>query len=264
MRIVTLNCWGGRIPELLDFLPTLCADVYCLQEIYSAPEGTPSPLTFPENREAAVLPRLFSSIGKSLPNHRGSFYPFVQGYLNDTRRTEHKIWYGIATFIRNTLSVIGERMEFVHGTYRHSGWGESPLSRNAHCIRIWRPETESPLVITHMHGLWTRNGKGDSPERLEQANKLAKLCFEMKEGADLVVCGDFNILPGSATLQMLGALGLKDLVIEGGHTDTRTSHYKKSLRYADYMMVSRDMPVTSFQVLTDPEISDHRPLILDC
>jgi endonuclease/exonuclease/phosphatase family metal-dependent hydrolase len=71
------------------------------------------------------------------------------------------------------------------------------------------------------------------------------------------------VLPGSATLQALAGLGLTDLITSRGHTNTRTSHYKKAPRFADYMLVSGNVAVRHFEVVREPEVSDHRALLLD-
>lgn len=76
----------------------------------------------------------------------------------------------------------------------------------------------------------------------------------------LVVCGDLNLLPDSATFDTLGALGLVDLV---GTADTRTSRYAKPLRHADYLLVNRPHEVQRFEIVAEPEVSDHRPLVVD-
>jgi endonuclease/exonuclease/phosphatase family metal-dependent hydrolase len=85
----------------------------------------------------------------------------------------------------------------------------------------------------------------------------------MEENDPLVVCGDFNVEPDSETFDVLKKLGLTDLVTSRGFTDTRTSHYQKPGRFADYMLVNTSVEVVSFQVVEQPEISDHRPLILE-
>ena len=48
-----------------------------------------------------------------------------------------------------------------------------------------------------------------------------------------------------------------------GFSGTRTSHYTKPERFADYMLVSDPKAVTRFDVVYDPEVSDHCPLLLD-
>src|SRR3989338_4612567 len=270
IRIVSLNCWGGRVHEpLLDFLQNVDADILCLQEMYYAPPDVPSPLIFNYKHRPTesplAYPSLFTNIRAILWNHQAFFYPTAQGYLNDGITTEYKVRYGLATFIRNSLPIIGEGIRFVHGTYRSAVFGDSPLPRNAHCVRLWRYDHNKPLVIAHMHGLWLPIGKGDAPERKSQATALADLVKSvMQQDDDIVVCGDFNVLPDSITFDILGNLGLRDLVVTSGYTDTRTSYYKKDPRYADYMLVSTGLQVLNFDVPTEPEVSDHRPLVLDC
>jgi endonuclease/exonuclease/phosphatase family metal-dependent hydrolase len=78
----------------------------------------------------------------------------------------------------------------------------------------------------------------------------------------LIVCGDFNVLPESRLFEALAGLGLKDLVTTRGFHDTRTSHYAKPVRFADYLLVSDEVAVLSFDVVESPEVSDHRPLLL--
>ena len=48
-----------------------------------------------------------------------------------------------------------------------------------------------------------------------------------------------------------------------GDADTRTSHYAKPVRHASYLLVSDVAAVGRFEVMTKPEVSDHRALILD-
>ena len=54
--------------------------------------------------------------------------------------------------------------------------------------------------------------------------------------------------------------GLRDLV---GTADTRTSRYPKPVRHASYLLVSDVAAVERFEILIEPEVSDHRALILD-
>jgi endonuclease/exonuclease/phosphatase family metal-dependent hydrolase len=125
-------------------------------------------------------------------------------------------------------------------------------------------EKGRPVSIVQMHGLRDLNGKMDTPERVAQAQRLSALTQVVMQGNDpLVVCGNFNVEPDSATFDILKQLELIDLVTSRGFTDTRTSHYKKPGRYADYMLVNPFVEVVSFQVVEQPEGSDHRPLILE-
>jgi endonuclease/exonuclease/phosphatase family metal-dependent hydrolase len=114
-----------------------------------------------------------------------------------------------------------------------------------------------------MHGLRDPAGKGDTPERIEQAHRLLNLVTRVMSPEDaLVVCGDFNVEPDSRTFDILAGIGLSDLVTSRGFKGTRTSHYGKAGRFADYMLVNGSVDWTEFSVLADPEVSDHCPLVL--
>ena len=75
--------------------------------------------------------------------------------------------------------------------------------------------------------------------------------------------GDFNLLPETQSIKKLESIGLRNLIKEYGVTSTRTAHYTKLEKYADYMFVSRDIEVADFKVLPDA-VSDHSPLYLAC
>ena len=68
------------------------------------------------------------------------------------------------------------------------------------------------------------------------------------------------MLPDSVTFERLAAVGMTDLV---GTADTRTSRYTKPIRHADYLLVSDPAAVARFEIVASPEVSDHRPLLLD-
>lgn len=269
IRVVSINIWGGRVYDtLMEYLPQVNADVYCLQEVYNAPVPLPEWLTFEvifREPEAPVRPNLFQEIANILPEHRGFYYPAARGFLHDGAPVETPVEYGIATFVRKSIPIIGEHMGFVYSQFRHYGWGDPPLSRNAHAIRILDYETESPVVIAHMHGLWQKSGKEDSGIRDHQSILFAHTIENvMGVGDCIIACGDWNLLPESSTFGFLrDHLGLRDLVTGRGFTDTRTSYYKKNPRYADYMCVSSGVKVKHFDVVADPEVSDHRPLLLE-
>ena len=114
-----------------------------------------------------------------------------------------------------------------------------------------------------MHGLRDLRGKGDTPERAGQARRFLNLAEGVTAPGDIrVLCGDFNVEPDSETLDILRQTGLVELVTSRGFTGTRSSHYPKAGRYADYMLVDPEQAVSGFDVVTDPEVSDHCPLVL--
>jgi endonuclease/exonuclease/phosphatase family metal-dependent hydrolase len=265
MRIVSLNAWGGLLHEpLMRYLVDVDADVLCLQEVGRAPGSQADWLTYRDHGvELQQRVNLFDELQIALPAHDGFFLPVARGDLFDgDRRIASE--FGLATFVRKTYPVIGQAAGFVHGEFSADGWGPHPRSRNAHCIRLFDYERGYPITIAQMHGLRDIAGKGDTPARRHQANALVEIIRQvLREGDRLVVCGDFNVLPDSETFEILGSLGLADLVTSRGHDDTRTSYYRKQPRFADYMLVTPDIEVVGFDPVAEPEVSDHRALLLD-
>lgn len=265
MKIMSLNGWGGRLgAELTSFLQAAAPDVLCLQEVVHTPDTDKDWLSYRDG--GSDLPQranFFDEVSKSLPDHTAIFCPAAVGDLwNGDQRISSQ--WGLATFIRNTLPIVAQHQGFVHGVFSANGYGAHPRSRNAHAVRLFDFACQQPIVIAHMHGLRDLGGKQDTLERVVQARKLAALVMSVAQDGDrIVVCGDFNVLPGSETFSILGELGLSDLVQGRGFQGTRTSLYEKPGRFADYLLVNSAVKISAFEVLKLPEVSDHCPLVLE-
>lgn len=257
VRLVSLNAWGGRLAgALLPWLAEADPDVLCLQEVTRAVEPHPGPLWFTDG-EAPLFQRadLFADVRAALPGHDATFCPAMRGVLHDAEGRAVASAFGVATFVRREIPVLGQVQGFVHGDFRGDGWGPPPVPRTLHGVRL------PGLRVAHLHGLRDPAGKHDTPARAAQAERIAALLGALgPAGAPLVLAGDLNLLPGSATFDRLAGLGLCDLV---GDADTRTSHYAKAPRSADYLLVTPGVPVGRFEVVAEPEVSDHRALLLE-
>jgi hypothetical protein len=264
-RVVSLNLWGGRLHDaLMPWLAGMEADVFCFQEVAHTPDARGDWADY--LHEGRILPqrsRLLDELTAALPGHQCFFAPSLRGMLLDAGKEVVSTW-GLATFVRRDHLVIGQVADFVHGDYPGEGWGEYPRPSNVIALRIAPGGRLPAITVSQVHGLRDTAGKEDTPARLAQAQRLVELTGRIaRRGEGLVVCGDFNVIPDSATFARLGELGLSDLVTGRGFSDTRTSHYRKPGRFADYMLVNDVMPVAGFDVVTDPEVSDHRPLVLE-
>ncbi len=264
MKVMCLNGWGGKLHEkLLPYLENSEPDVLCLQEVIHSPESSKDWLTYRDGDHVlAQRANFFRDVSNALPDHVAIFCPAAQGVLWDQDQPVPSQW-GLATFVRRSLPIIGQIQGFVHKGFSPAGYGDHPRSRSAHGVRVYDDSAGRSVSITHMHGLRDLNGKMDTPERAAQARRLLDLSRQISEPGDVVVvCGDFNVEPGSETLAILADAGLHELVTARGIESTRTTHYKKPGRFADYMLVNRVDAVTSFDVIHDPEVSDHCPLVL--
>ncbi len=244
MKIISLNTWGGRagIENLHDFFrKNKEVDIFCLQEVW---EGGDSEVA---KWGEGIDTKMLTNIGSILESHSLFFYP----HYHD--------WYGLAMFVKKNFIIIEEGDIFVH---KDKGWVHDEFAANhARNLQYVTIETKYGLqTILNFHGIWNGQGKDDSDDRLIQSDNISK--FLSKINNPHVLMGDFNLLPETKSLKILEDNGLRNLIKEFGVTSTRSSHYKKPLKFADYTLVSKEIKVKDFRVLPD-EISDHLAMYLD-
>lgn len=263
MRVLSLNAWCGVLYDALaDWLPTCEADVVCLQEVTRTP-GLGGWVDFSDaERSLSTRANLFDDVQTLLPDHQGFFVVNDAGPI----RVDGATWrqdFGLAVFVHQRHPVIGQTASFIYGSFvdHDEAWAIAERPRLAQGIRIRERAWGRTLSVAHTHGLRDPDGKHDTPARLDQAVRLAAVVDGLRQPEDLtVVCGDLNLLPDSATFEILGRHGLIDLV---GTADTRTASYDKPVRHANYLLVSDPAAVVRFETPAEPAVSDHRPLILD-
>lgn len=262
MRVVSLNAWcGGMLGPLLEWLPGCGADVLCLQEVTWTP-GHDGWVTYADpDRTSWQRSSLFEDLRRVLPRHQAQFHTCDTGPVRCEDEVVRRQHFGIATLVAPHLAVVGGEASFVHGgPAHHEAWPAEDRGRVAHAVRVM-DRTGRGVTVAHLHGVRMSSGKADTPARRRQAERVAALVERVRQPEDLVVvAGDLNVLPDSETFDVLAKVGLTDLV---GSTDTRTSAYTKPVRHASYLLVSDPAAVVSLAVLTEPEVSDHRPLVLD-
>jgi endonuclease/exonuclease/phosphatase family metal-dependent hydrolase len=267
MRLVSLNAWAGQVwPAFSDWVPAVGADILCLQEVTRAPVSSPDWLVYADaERRLDQRTDLFADVTRLLPmGYQGQFNPAMCGPLTDAVGAAYPSEFGLAMWVTQRVAVTECLHRFVFGSYRPDGWGKPPVPRNMQVMRLFDPASDRPFIVAHLHGLRDPAGKGDTPDRAAQAQAIIAAIMALRQSGDpVILAGDLNLLPESATFAALATIGLADLVTTRGHTDTRTSLYGKSQRYADYLLVSEDVKVIDFAVPATPEVSDHRPLILD-
>lgn len=266
MRFVSLNAWGGQVwPALADWIASERFDILCLQEVIRAPVPSPEWLTYRDPfRELDQRADLFGDVSGLLPGFQGRFAAATRGTLHDATGKTFASDHGIAFWVRPDLAITQAEQCFIHGSYRHDGWGAEPVPRSFQIARICDPVSGATFAFAHLHGLRDPAGKGDTSTRMAQSDAIVRAVTRFRKPDEpLILAGDFNLLPDSATFRALKAIGLGDLVTSRGHTDTRTSLYPKPQRFADYLLISPQLRARAFDVPALPEMSDHRPLVLD-
>jgi endonuclease/exonuclease/phosphatase family metal-dependent hydrolase len=253
MKIMTLNTWGGIAgkEQLLSFFEKHKAevDIFCLQEIWAAP--------YPdlENQDVG---------GKKLKNENIMVYgkDDITGVLDGHIayfKPHYLDHYGLLMTVKKNINIIKEGDVFVHKYKEYIPDGDSGKhARNIQYVQI--PFGTTTLTVINFHGLWNGGGKTDTVDRIDQSFNIIKFLTTCK--GEVILLGDFNLLPHTESLVMIEDLGLRNLVKEYGVTSTRTSFYKKPERFADYILVSNGIQVKDFGVLPD-EVSDHSPLFIE-
>jgi len=266
MKIVSLNAWGGQLwNALAPWVTQVSPDVLCLQEVTRAPVPSPEWLSYADAfRRLDQRADLFGDVSALLPGHQAWFAPATRGTLQDTSGAAVASEHGLGMWVRRDLAVTERAQGFVHGTYRSGGWGPEPVPRTMQVARIQDTQTGQAVCVGHLHGLRDPDGKGDTPARSAQTTRMASVFQRVWTPQETgVLAGDFNLLPDSACFDHLEQIGLHSLIAHHGITDTRTARYTKAQRFADYMLVTRDLLGAPFAVPALPEVSDHRPMILE-
>jgi endonuclease/exonuclease/phosphatase family metal-dependent hydrolase len=262
MRVVSVNAWGGAMYDvLIPWLTQVKADVVCVQEVTRSP-GTSGWATFTDGER--TLPQrlnLLDDVSTALRDHAPHFIANDSGPVVDAEGVTWRQDFGIATWVRDRFPVIGLDARFVHSHYiDHADWVQD-RPRAALAATVRDRDIGRTVSVIQLHGLRDPAGKHDTSARREQARRLAELVDRVRSMSDLtVLCGDLNLLPNSETFGLLRDVGMVDLV---GNADTRTSRYTKPIRSANYMLVSSQDAVSRFEVLSQPEVSDHRALLLE-
>jgi len=239
-KLISLNIWEGHMcDDILNLLKTKDdIDIFCLQEVYS---NAPKSISTCNN---IVTLDIFERIQDALPKHIGYFSPVVNEY------------YGNAIFVNKNITVSGEGKEEIYLNPQYNGVG--PAHNRA--LQWLKCHVGAQIFyVANIHGLWNGKGKADSPERLEQSQKIRNFVESLRH--PILLCGDFNLRPDTESIKIVEQ-GFNNLISQNNIKSTRTKLYLKDEKHADYIFVSVDIEVALFRVLPDV-VSDHAPLLLE-
>lgn len=229
-------------------------DIFCFQEMFQSSKSKFS---------NEIKTDIYSDVSKILKDHVGFFVPTFTGYDTE-EKVDFDLAFGQATFVKKSIKLISEETVFVHGEFDSkppvvvNGIRDGmDLPRNIHCIKVKIDGKE--VLIGNLHGYWLPDSKHDSPESIKQMQKVKKI-FTSFNGPK-ILCGDFNLRPDTKSIKMFEK-DMRNLIIEYAVTGTRSNLHKRAEKFADYIMVSEDVRVNSFEVV-NKDVSDHLPLMLD-
>ncbi len=255
MKIITLNIWGGRVLEpLLEFFKTKAqeADVICLQEVFAS--GL-------ELEDVDVCTNMLDRLLPIMQDYRFVYNSNVVDRL--TSQIEGSdLRYGNAIFVRKSLRLRGSQNQFIvkypGDVYDLEAGDDHP--RALQIVQL-SDEYGNNFSVANYHGYWSNGPKTDDEVRLEQSVRIREVLDGLNE--PFVLCGDFNLLPTTKSLDILRD-GLSDMVQKYKLSTTRSPLYKRIdyAPFADYMFTTPEVRDKSFRALDDV-VSDHLALELD-
>jgi len=248
MKLISLNTWGCRITEpVFEFIHnnSMSVDIFCFQEILKGGKGKTG---------RGEIKSAYEDIQHLLPNHIAYFSEYGEGgyYSESSKNLDFK--YGIACYVRSDLKQsFGQGIALYDQTKKWSDYSGRCAAGTALAVEV------EDYAIINLHGLWQGSIKEDTEAKIEQSRKIIDLAEKIKRRK--IICGDFNLLPTTESIQMLGDT-YNDLIEEYTIRDTRSSLYTGELRYSDYAFVDKDISVNDFSV-PNMIVSDHLPLIIE-
>lgn len=255
MRIITLNAWCGRaLYPLMKFVEKYAdtTDVFCFQEVFDTSQDKVDS----RHPNEHLCGNLFDKLGQVLEScdFMGFFAPRPQG---PNRMSQAMFWNQ-----RLMTNGFGFGSHVIFEPAETAGAPtDAPSSRVAQYLTVER-SGRGWIHIINYHGLWNGGHKRDCPERLLQSEHLNELAASL--GGSTVLCGDMNLDPDTEAIALL-ARDRVNLISEYYTVpSTRTPLYRHLndsdySQAADYVIVSPDLTVRSFEKLPDIA-SDHMPL----
>jgi endonuclease/exonuclease/phosphatase family metal-dependent hydrolase len=250
MKLITLNAWGGKLYEpLIQFIKdNKDVDIFCFQDVLFGNEPMFSPI------EKGRL-NLFSEISNVLKDYEYVISREPGHSWVGSEILSEDIGAGKVIFVRKKFKIVrsGE-FDVCDVSFKDQ------VIVSSACQWIEIEKNGEIITILNLHGLWQRDSKKkDTAERLEQSRRIRN--FLSTVSGKKIFCGDFNMIPDGESIKILEE-GMRNLIKEYSITSTRSKHYPKEEKFADYILVSNDIKVDNFKALPH-EVSDHLALYLD-
>lgn len=176
---------------------------------------------------------------------------------NYTETTHHKYVtaaddFWVSTFIRKDITVLSSEVLMP----------DDMDTGIAICSKVQASSDE--LYVCNIHGMSRPKEKRDDPGRIKQSQELINFFKDKSE--PVIIGGDFNLFPDTQSITMFAEHGYRDLIKEFDIATTRNhfawDRFPVKMNYSDYVFLKGGVVLKSFTV-TDNEVSDHLPLLLE-
>jgi len=238
MKIMQLNIWGGKLgKQIKELIAEEQPDVLCFQEVVKLPTHDTLFFTALAEFEALGYSSFFSPVfGFNLMKHKAEF--------GNAILTKHALTETETVFTRKEYN---SDMDMLDKDYNIRNLQHATINTGVDTVHI----------LNH-HGHHLHEHKNGDEETIRQCKLIADYVKTLT--GNIVLCGDFNLSPSSASLAQLNAQ-LINHCLETNVATTRTSLTNKT-EVCDYIFSSRNITVARFEVLKQI-VSDHAALILE-
>lgn len=256
MKLISLNTWGGKKYKALEnFIKKYSADtdIFSFQEVFNTTSGI--------REHSGVRLNLYSEIAKILNDFQGYFLSTVDNYIAGSFQPnfiDFNLSWGQALFVKKKIKVKSSGSFYVYGSKKEfdpKDWNSFPRA----VLYVTLKEDTNLFTICNLHGIWTKEGKADTPSRISQSNQIND--FLDKQKGEKILTGDLNLNMDTQSIKLLEK-NMINLIKDYNIATTRSSFFTRSEKFADYTFVSSDVHVLNFEV-PNIKISDHLPMILD-
>ncbi len=266
MKLICLNIWGGKIYEpLMKFVREQAesTDIFCFQEVFRSPRKDV------ETSNGTRI-HMLDEFATALPDFNYVFHPVISG-VDNSGPVDFEIEMGQAEFVKKSIPIVSSGEAPIYSPEDDGSFDTYEfMPRNLGYFRITRANKQ--LTLINIHGLTHKSdNKLDNPERLEQSRAIKEFAVQAclpagREKGDVIICGDFNILPEAESIITFSDL-FTDLIKKYGIQTTRSRispwyGTPNEMKFSDYAFASPGIEITDFKV-PDVEISDHLPLIIE-
>ena len=190
-------------------------------------------------------PAIVEQLDELLIGEFSAYYAYKENDADD---------YHLATYVRRNLQVVRNREVLA---------GVGSVGLGLACTV--RTSGDKELTITSVHGNSQPGHKLDTPDRLVQSGQLIE-SSNTSNGTSVFI-GDFNLLPGTESVDMFVKSGYRNLINEYNIATTRNEiawrRYPENKQlYADYAFIRGGSGVVYDFTVEPIDVSDHLPLLL--
>ncbi|OGG41391.1 hypothetical protein A2837_02655 [Candidatus Kaiserbacteria bacterium RIFCSPHIGHO2_01_FULL_46_22] len=242
MKILQLNIWGGKLDkQLVNLLVREQADIVCMQEVVAVGGGS----------------SFFFEDLEELQKHTGYDYAYHTASHNFKYMKREAKW-GNAIISRLPFLETHNVYTYKEATVDFDYLEETDYNLGRALQHVAVDTKDGLLHILNHHGYHIGSHKNGDDETLRQCGLIAD--YVRKLEGQVVLCGDFNLVPDSPSIELINEI-LVNHVKEKGVLTTRTPLTHKT-EACDYIFTNPDIEVKNFQVLDDIA-SDHKALTIE-